>query len=505
MFKTTDDFVAHGSAVNCLKISPKSGRIMATAGEDRRVNLWTVGKTAPILSLVGHASSVESVTMDWPEEIVVAGSSSGTIKLWDLEHAKVIRTLAGHKSSATCVEFHPFGEFFASGSTDATVKIWDVRRKGCIQTYTGHQDAMKVLRITPDGRWIVTGSAEGTVKLWDMTAGKLLKTYSEASTPIAGLCFNPAEFMMATLSTEGVVRFYDLQTLELISQTPEVGGVPRAITFHPEGGEVLVACEDSLQVWTWEPPKCHEVVPLRWGNVADMHVSDDSKMVAGSLNQNFVNMWGVDLSLVRPYKKTVTPAPSGAAAPKTPIATEKPSSSSTKRSPSESASEPKPTTTSQPKTLSKEMRGKDSKLESITAQKSSFISTGNGDRPLNLDISRFISDPQTAKSSTPVLLSPDERSTTPTDDDIIDSLQLRHTSILSILTNRLHSIKAIAEVWDEHNTRPSIEVLTITCRDPAVWVDILRVLSVRPKLMTLEVAGLLLPILNELLFEVYEE
>jgi len=39
-------------------------------------------------SLSGHTSSVQSVTFDSAEVLVLAGSSNGTIKLWDLEEAK---------------------------------------------------------------------------------------------------------------------------------------------------------------------------------------------------------------------------------------------------------------------------------------------------------------------------------------------------------------------------------------------------------------------------------
>ncbi len=31
------------------------------------------------------------MAIDWPEEIVVAGSASGSIKLWDLDHAKGLK------------------------------------------------------------------------------------------------------------------------------------------------------------------------------------------------------------------------------------------------------------------------------------------------------------------------------------------------------------------------------------------------------------------------------
>jgi len=39
-------------------------------------------------SFYGHASSIELVTFDSVEVLVLSGASSGIIKLWDLEEAK---------------------------------------------------------------------------------------------------------------------------------------------------------------------------------------------------------------------------------------------------------------------------------------------------------------------------------------------------------------------------------------------------------------------------------
>jgi len=39
-----EEFVAHGSNVNCVAMGRKTGRVMVTGGEDRKVNLWTAGK-----------------------------------------------------------------------------------------------------------------------------------------------------------------------------------------------------------------------------------------------------------------------------------------------------------------------------------------------------------------------------------------------------------------------------------------------------------------------------
>jgi len=117
------EFAAHSSAVRCAAIGRKSNQVIATGGEDRKVNVWAVGKPQPVLRLTGHTSSVECVAFDAEEEVIVAGNQSGTVKLWDLEQAKVIRTLLGHRAPCISVEFHPYGDFFASGSLDTNLKV----------------------------------------------------------------------------------------------------------------------------------------------------------------------------------------------------------------------------------------------------------------------------------------------------------------------------------------------------------------------------------------------
>ncbi|KAJ3147684.1 Katanin p80 WD40 repeat-containing subunit B1 [Geranomyces michiganensis] len=599
------DFVAHDAAATCLKIGGKSARVMVTGGEDRKVNLWAVGKTTPILSLAGHASAIECVTLDWPEEIVVAGSASGTLKLWDLEQAKVIRTLAGHKQSARCVEFHPFGEFFASGSQDSSVKIWDVRRKGCIQTYEGHMGGVTDLRITPDGRWIATGGNDAQVKIWDMTAGKLLHTYKDHSAPITSLAFNPSEFMMVTAGSDNILRFYDLQSFECISASPPATGRPQVLQFDPEGQELYVGYTDSLQIWTWEPAECHDVIAVSWPNIADMRVMlEDGQVLAGALDQNFVSMWGVDITprmspterrpTARSYPTTAqsgarnvdepdigrltladnssrqsTPRasitdfsddnkyvrqqasmegrdPPPAAQPNVggrhpPYSVTKTSSSPYTVPPDSADSRALPRSfsanldrfadeqqqqqqSSQPRSsvpnvnsrastpqrdYSAEQRHMQSQSHSspqLSRPRNSnvFIPRGTGHKPLNLDVAKFIQNAQ--RRQAPLPLSPTSPDAPPptSDADVQDALLFRHTSVASILHSRLASIRMVRGQWDEHNIRPAIEAV-VSLKDASVLVDVLKIVNVKPKLLSLEGALLVLPMLHELFFEVYED
>ncbi|KAK1276968.1 hypothetical protein QJS04_geneDACA011811 [Acorus gramineus] len=300
------EFIAHASNVNCLSIGKKSRRVFVTGGDDRKVNLWAVGKTTPLLCLSGHTSPVKSVTYDSEEVLVVAGASSGTIKLWDLEESKIVRTLTGHRAYCSSVEFHPFGEFFASGSTDTDLKIWDIRKKTCIHTYEGHSQGITTIRFTPDGRWVVSCGEDNIVKVWDLTAGRLLHEFKSHEGVVQCIDFHPHEFLMATGSADRTVKFWDLETFEQIgSSVPEASGV-RSITFHPDGKTLFCGFEESLKVFSWEPIRCHDSVDMGWSHLGDLCIHE-GQLLGCSYHQNSVAMWVSDISLIGPYASGIVP------------------------------------------------------------------------------------------------------------------------------------------------------------------------------------------------------
>ena len=53
VFHFIEEFIAHGAPVNCLTLGHKSGRVMVTGGEDRKVNTWAVGKPNCIMVRTG--------------------------------------------------------------------------------------------------------------------------------------------------------------------------------------------------------------------------------------------------------------------------------------------------------------------------------------------------------------------------------------------------------------------------------------------------------------------
>ncbi|KAM7506116.1 hypothetical protein LguiB_005020 [Lonicera macranthoides] len=301
-----EEFAAHSGSVNCLRIGKKACRQFITGGDDKKVNLWSIGNPTPLMSLCGHTSPVESLAFDSAEVLVAAGASAGVIKLWDLEETKEVRTLTGHKSYCSAVEFHPFGHFFASGSMDPNLRIWDIRKKECIHTYKGHSGGISTIRFTPDGRWVVSGGLDNIVKIWDLTAGKLLHDFKFHEGHIRSMDFHPLEFLLATGSADKTVKFWDLETFELIgSARPEGAGV-QSVAFHPDGRTLFCGLDDSLKVYSWEPLFCHDTLDIGWSTLGDLCIHDGT-LTGCSYYQNSIGVWVADISLIDPYGASLVP------------------------------------------------------------------------------------------------------------------------------------------------------------------------------------------------------
>ncbi|XP_074007868.1 katanin p80 WD40 repeat-containing subunit B1 isoform X3 [Numenius arquata] len=291
------EITAHSSNVSSLVLGKSSGRLLATGGDDCRVNVWSVNKPSCIMSLTGHTTPIESLQINMNEELIVAGSQSGSIRVWDLEAAKILRTLLGHKANICSLDFHPFGSFVASGSLDTNIKLWDVRRKGCVFRYKGHTEAVRCLRFSPDGKWLASAADDHTVKLWDLAAGKIMFEFTGHTGPVNIVEFHPNEYLLASGSFDRTVRFWDLEKFQVVSCIEEEATPVRCVLFNPDGCCLYSGFQDSLRVYGWEPERCFDVVLVNWGKVADLSICNN-QLIGVSFAQSTVSSFVVDLSRV---------------------------------------------------------------------------------------------------------------------------------------------------------------------------------------------------------------
>ncbi|KAM9765886.1 LOW QUALITY PROTEIN: katanin p80 WD40 repeat-containing subunit B1 [Menidia menidia] len=292
------EFEAHSASVSCLALARSSGRLLATGGQDHRVNIWAVSKANCIMSLTGHRSPVQVVQFNQSEEQVVAGSQSGSIRVWDLEAATSLHTLMGHKAGVTSLSFHPFANYLASSSMDTNIKLWDVRRKGYVFRYKGHSAPVRSLAFSPDGKWLASAGEDSTIKLWDLSQGKTITEFRSHTAAVNVVQFHPNEYLLASGSSDRTIKLWDLEKFTMISSLEGDTSAVRCLLFSADGSCLYNGASDCLRVFGWEPDRCFDVVPVGWGKVSDLAVCSQ-QLIGVSHQLSSVSSFVVDLQRVK--------------------------------------------------------------------------------------------------------------------------------------------------------------------------------------------------------------
>jgi hypothetical protein len=122
----------------------------------------------------------------------------------------------------------------------------------------------------------------------------------------------------------------------------------------------------------------------------------------------------------------------------------------------------------------------------------------NGNVPLDLDMAQFLqrgAPPVSMPNAHPIspLLSPDSERR------VLEALAADHTTFLSIMQSRAHSLEAVRQVWTpDTSVLPTLQAC-LRLRDAAVTVDVLKLLQQKPKLINLASCGVLLELVQEVL------
>lgn len=191
---------AHSGPIRVMEFN-KSGRYLATAGQDCIIKIWDIDtrleenraillgsgspshsagsaeainrvnaaytyirKGAPLLTFKGHTSDV--LTLSWSKnDFLLSGSVDRTIRLWHPRAKTCLRRLI-HSDIVTCVAFHPTDEQICiSGSANGEARMWHLKESKLLSSVQA-DDLITACVITPDGTTALMGTYHGRCKFY---------------------------------------------------------------------------------------------------------------------------------------------------------------------------------------------------------------------------------------------------------------------------------------------------------------------------------------------------
>jgi WD40 repeat protein len=204
----------------------------------------------------GHIGAVPHVAVDASGRLLATAGYDKTVRLWSLPDGKprgVLRPPIGpdQEGEIYAVAVTPDGRrVFAAGATggawDGTFSIYlfDAQRGVLVGRLPGLPAPVYALAISPDGTRFAAGLARGGVREWDAASGKSIFEDAAYAGPIRNLGFD-RQNRLFTAAADGKLRAYDADGHKTGEKEPAPGLHPWGLAISPDGSLLAVAYENA--------------------------------------------------------------------------------------------------------------------------------------------------------------------------------------------------------------------------------------------------------------------
>lgn len=239
----------HTGKIHGVAFSPEGERL-ATAGEDGRLTVWDIAGRRTILSLPTR-SGLYDIEFLPDGERLVGTHQEGATTVWDATSGQMLLNLVGHGSTVISVSAAPDNRTIATGGYDGTVRIWDISPGREILSIAAHEGPVNKVAYRPHSDQLLTVSGDGTAALWEPTTGALLRTLiADDQARLVSVAFNPSGDLAAIGDSDGTIRLIDVTTGKTIRTIDAHDTEVWDVAFSPDGAWLASASWDfTSKVW----------------------------------------------------------------------------------------------------------------------------------------------------------------------------------------------------------------------------------------------------------------
>jgi WD40 repeat protein len=292
----------HDGYIWSLAFAP-DGRRVATAGEDRTVQVWDAGTGQRLREFREHTQAPRCVRFSPDGQRIASSGLDATIRIWDPTTGRVDRVLSGHTAhedgpagreplAVWCVSFHPEGRRLASGSSDRTVKLWDLPSGKELRTVREHASRVLSVAYSPDGSRIASADSAGTILLWDPSTGGVLRRFQGSTNGVLALAFHPDGRRLAAPTSGSTITVWDPESGRELRRFAGHDRDPLSLAFSPDGRALASGGGDkTVRLWDVASGRLLHTIKGHSQEVRGLAFAADGRRLASAGADGTAKLW----------------------------------------------------------------------------------------------------------------------------------------------------------------------------------------------------------------------
>ena len=207
------------------------GKLIATAGDDGTIRIWSGTTGKPLEEITGHQAPV-GLLASGPNRMLIGVSDDKQVLAWDSNPAwKLIATLGPPAENSLdlaksqfinrvlSLAFSPDGKLLATGGGDPSrsgeLILWNVDTKAIVKQFVdAHSDTVFGIDFSRDGKQLVSGAADKFVKQFDVDSGKLVRSFEGHTHHVLGVTWKADSSRIASAGADNAIKVWNVETGE---------------------------------------------------------------------------------------------------------------------------------------------------------------------------------------------------------------------------------------------------------------------------------------------------